>query len=75
MDIEEIRDMTDRQLREQLDQLREERFRLKFRAATMELENPRLLSRLRKDIARIHTVRRERELATPAPGTTEENAS
>lgn len=73
MDIEEIRDLTDQQIREQLDELREERFRLKFRAATMELENPRLLSQLRRDIARVRTVQRERELAALA--TTEENAS
>lgn len=74
MDIEDIRDMTDQQIREQLDELREERFRLRFRAATMELENPRLLSQLRRDIARVRTVQRERELAT-APATIEENVS
>ncbi len=74
MDIEDIRDMTDQQIREQLDELREERFRLKFRAATMELENPRLLSQLRRDIARVRTVQRERELAA-ALALTEENAS
>lgn len=74
MDIEEIRDMTDQQVRERLDELREERFRLKFRAATMELENPRLLSQLRRDIARVRTVQRERELAA-ALAMTEENAS
>ncbi|MCY4645501.1 MAG: 50S ribosomal protein L29 [Gammaproteobacteria bacterium] len=73
MDIEDIRDMTDQQIREQLDELREERFRLKFRAATMELENPRLLSQLRRDIARVRTVQRERELAA-ALALTEENA-
>lgn len=73
MDIEDIRDMTDPQLRERLDELREERFRLKFRAATMELENPRLLSQLRRDIARVRTVQRERELAG-IPAMTEENA-
>ncbi len=73
MDIEDIRDMTDPQLRERLDELREERFRLKFRAATMELENPRLLSQLRRDIARVRTVQRERELAG-VPAMTEENA-
>lgn len=73
MNIEDIRDMTDQQIREHLDELREERFRLKFRAATMELENPRLLSQLRKDVARVRTVQRERELAA-APATTGESA-
>ena len=74
MDMEDIRDMTDRQIRERLDELKEERFRLKFRAATMELENPRLLSHLRRDIARVRTVQRERELAA-ALTTIEENVS
>lgn len=74
MDIEDLRDMTDQQMREHLAELREERFRLKFRAATMELENPRLLSRLRRDIARVRTVQRERELVA-AHATTGENVS
>jgi len=40
----------------------------------MELENPRLLSHLRRDIARVRTVQRERELAATL-AMTEENAS
>ncbi len=74
MDVDDIRDMTDPQIQEQLDQLREERFRLKFRSATMELENPMLLSQLRRDIARVRTVQRERELEA-ALERAEENAS
>lgn len=74
MHVDDIRDMTDQQIQEQLNELKEERFRLRFRSATMELENPMLLSRLRRDIARVLTVQRERELAA-APAGTEENAS
>jgi large subunit ribosomal protein L29 len=74
MDIDDIRDMTDQQIREQLDELKEERFRLRFRSATMELENPMLLSQLRRDIARVRTVQRERELEA-ALARAEENAS
>lgn len=74
MDVDDIRDMTDQQIQEQLDQLREERFRIRFRSATMELENPMLLSQLRRDIARVRTVQRERELEA-ALSTAEENAS
>ena len=74
MDVDDIRDMTDPQIQEQLDQLREERFRLRFRSATMELENPMLLSQLRRDIARVRTVQRERELEA-ALGRAGENAS
>ena len=74
MDVDDIRDMTDQQIQEQLDQLREERFRIRFRSATMELENPMLLSQLRRDIARVRTVQRERELEA-ALSSAEENAS
>ena len=42
---------------------RDELFRLKFRAAYEELENPALLKELRRDIARMMTIRHERELA------------
>ena len=40
-----------------------EQFRLRFRSATMELENPKLLNTIRRDIARMNTILRERELA------------
>jgi large subunit ribosomal protein L29 len=42
--------------------LEEEGFRLRFRSATMELENPSLLRAIRRDIARLKTILREREL-------------
>ena len=62
MDTDEIRDMTDHEIGERIRQLKEERFRLRFRSATMELENPMLLQAIRKDIARLLTIQREREL-------------
>jgi large subunit ribosomal protein L29 len=58
----EIRDMTDDEIRDRIEQLQEERFRLRFRAATQQLENPMLLRNLRRDISRLKTVQREREL-------------
>ena len=58
----EIRDMTDDELRDRIEQLQEERFRLRFRSATQQLENPMLLRNLRRDISRLKTVQREREL-------------
>jgi large subunit ribosomal protein L29 len=58
----EIRDMTDGEIKERIEQLQEERFRLRFRSATQQLENPMLLRNLRRDIARLMTVQREREL-------------
>jgi large subunit ribosomal protein L29 len=58
---EEIRDLTDVEIGEQIAQTKEELFRLRFRSATQELENPALLRRLRRDIARLNTILRERE--------------
>ena len=57
----EIRDMTDGEIRERIEQLQEERFRLRFRSATQQLENPMLLRHIRRDISRLNTVLRERE--------------
>jgi large subunit ribosomal protein L29 len=61
--VEEIRDWDDNEIRARIEELQEERFRLRFRSATMELENPRLLQTIRRDIARMKTILRERELA------------
>ena len=63
MDVTDIRDMDDAEIQARLAELQEERFRLKFRSATMELENPRLLHVIRRDIAKMKTILRERELA------------
>ncbi len=60
---EELREMTTEEMRGRVEQLKEEQFRLRFRAATVQLENPVLLRTIRRDIARIKTVLRERELA------------
>jgi large subunit ribosomal protein L29 len=59
----DIRDMSDEQIRERIAELREELFRLRFRASMMEIENPQLPKSIRRDIARMNTILRERELA------------
>jgi len=64
--VEEIRDMADEQIVERVGELREELFRLRFRGAMMQLENPGLPTRIRRDIARMKTVLRERELSQVA---------
>jgi large subunit ribosomal protein L29 len=46
-----------------VEQLREEQFRLRFRATTTQLENPMLVRDIRRDIARINTILRERQLS------------
>ncbi len=63
MKAQDIRDLTDEEIQERLGELKEEQFRLRFRSATMELENPKLINQVRRDIARMKTVLRERELA------------
>ena len=60
----DIRDLTVDEIEARITQLQEELFRLRFRSATQELENPMLLRTLRKDIARLKTVLRERELSS-----------
>jgi large subunit ribosomal protein L29 len=63
MKAQDIRDLTDEEIQERLGELKEEQFRLRFRSATMELENPKLINQVRRDIARMKTILRERELA------------
>jgi len=58
---EDIRDLTDVEIGVQIAQAKEELFRLRFRSATQELENSSLIRKLRRDIARMHTIMRERE--------------
>jgi large subunit ribosomal protein L29 len=62
MRADEIREMTTDDLAARIRELEEERFRLRFRSATMPLEDPLRLRVLRKDIARLKTILRERTL-------------
>jgi len=66
MNTAEIRDMSDEEILDRIDQMKEEMFRLRFRAATTELENPMLLRTLRRDVARLKTVLHQRELTAGA---------
>ncbi len=63
MKAEDIRDWEDTEIEVRLGELKEEEFKLRFQSAMMELENPNLLKSIRRDIARLKTVLRERELA------------
>ncbi|MBQ7165232.1 MAG: 50S ribosomal protein L29 [Clostridia bacterium] len=62
MKAQEIHNMTNEELAKKLDDLKEELFNLRFRHATGQLENPNVLHTVKKDIARVKTVIREREL-------------
>jgi large subunit ribosomal protein L29 len=59
----ELREMNDEQLQAELTQTRQELFRLRFQAATEKLDAPSNLKKLRREIARIKTIVREREMA------------
>ena len=63
MKASDIRDWDDVEIRARLGELREEKFRLRFRMGTMELENPKMVQHIRRDVARLNTILRERELS------------
>ena len=63
MNAADIRDLSDDEILDQIAQAKEELFRLRFRSATQQLESPALIKGLRRDIARMKTILRERELS------------
>jgi len=60
--VEEMRSLGPEELAKQLEAARRELFDLRFRAATKQLVNHREIPRVKRDIARMQTVLREREL-------------
>ena len=62
MKASELRGMAPEELSERLEELREELFNLKFKATTEPVADPGQLRSVRKDIARIKTIIREREI-------------
>ena len=62
MKTKEIRNLSDQDLQKQLEQSKSELFNLRFQLATGQLENPMMIGLVKKDIARIKTLIREREL-------------
>ena len=70
----ELDEMTNVDLETKLREAKEELFNLRFQSATGQLESHGRLRTVKKDIARIYTVVRERELGIrTAPGSNEEN--
>ena len=57
----EIREMSTEDLKSKIDELTRERVNLRFRSATESIENPMRFRDLRRDIARMQTILRERE--------------
>ncbi len=63
LNLSEIRDLPVDDIRQRLAETKEELFNLRFQNATGQLDNYKRLGELRKDIARIKTILREKELA------------
>ena len=62
MRADEIRELSEEEIRGRVAELEEERFRLRFRSATEALDEPLRFRVIRKDIARLKTVLRERQM-------------
>ena len=63
MKISKIKEMSSPELEKELGELKNELFKLRFSLATNGLDNPMKIKEVKKDIARIKTVLRERELS------------
>ena len=63
MKVEEIRKMSDEELSNELASLKEELFKLRFQHATNQLDNPAQIAQVKRDIARVLTSKREKQLA------------
>lgn len=66
MKAEDIREWDNVEIEARLEELKEEQFRLRFQGSMLELENSALINRVRRDIARLKTILRERELVSDA---------
>lgn len=62
MRYKEFRDMSDNDLKKEIEDTHQEMFNLRFRVATKQLVNHRELRRVKKKIARLKTLLAEREL-------------
>ena len=63
MKINKIKEMSSPDLEKELGELKNELFKLRFSLATNGLENPMKIKEVKKDIARVKTILRQRELA------------
>ena len=62
MKASEIREKTQLELQKEFSDLKSELFKLRFQLATNQLENPMKLKDVKKSIARVKTIMREREI-------------
>ena len=62
MKINKIREMSSPDLEKELGELKTELFKLKFSLATNGLDNPMKIKEVKKDIARVNTILKQREM-------------
>ena len=62
MELKKMRNMTEVELNAELSKMKKELFNLRFQHATGQLDNPVKMRELKKDIARVKTIIREKEL-------------
>ena len=67
MDVEKLRNLTDAELEHQQRELNDQLFRLKFQLKMGQTESLNKIRGLRKDVARVHTIMREKELGIAVP--------
>ena len=65
MDLNKIRKMTDQERTAELEKMQQELFNLRFQHVTGQLENPVRMRGVKRDIARVKTIIREKELEGP----------
>ena len=64
----DLREMSDDELMDRLAEVKQDVFTLRFQIATGQAENSSLLRIAKRDVARIHTILREREIAAAEAG-------
>ena len=72
MKISEIRELNQEDLLNQLEESRKQYFNLRFSKASMQLSDSSQIKKVKKDISRILTVKKERELLSLNPNLVEE---
>ena len=68
MKAKEIRELSDGEIERRIKDLKDELFNLRFQGATGQMENPLRIRQVKKNIARLKTVQRSRELAAGVDG-------
>ena len=74
MNIKDMRQLPDEELRAEMEKTRDKVFRMRFQGRGKDLENPGLLGALKKDVARLETVLSERRLRVAERAATAANA-